>query len=96
MKKQKMNLNLNKKKISNLSTQHVKGGATVAGTACGTGSNLCGSVGIDCTLDCKPTKAGCTGDPISQADTCTLQTVDLSFCGAGTVPDTCQSNQVCA
>jgi len=97
MKKQKLNLDLNKRKISNLSMQGVAGGATVAGTACPTGSNKCGSGGqAGCSLDCKKTEARCTTTPISEAQTCTVQTVDLSYCGAGTLPNTCQSNQVCA
>lgn len=97
MKKQKLNLNLNKRKISNLNIEGIRGGATVAGTGCGTGSVKCGSGQAGCSLDCKETEARCTTTPISEAQTCTVESVDLSYCGgAGTVPDTCQSNQVCA
>jgi len=84
MKKQKRNLNLNKKKISSLSTQGLQGGKT----------RDCLTVG--CTRACAPTKAGCTGPGPSQAPTCTLQTVDLSYCNTITIPDPCESNQVCA
>lgn len=96
MKKQKLSLDLNKRKISNLSAFGATGGATIAGTGCATGSNTCPSGDVGCSLDCKKTQARCTTTPISEAPTCTLESVDLSFCGAGTVPDTCQSNQVCA
>jgi hypothetical protein len=84
MKKQKTSLGLNKNKISNLNKLEVMGGRT----------RDCESVG--CTRQCGPTEAGCT-TPITQAPTCTLQTVDLSYCGSGgTLPDPCESNQVCA
>jgi hypothetical protein len=85
MKKRKLTLDLNKRKISNLNAGGVYGGAT---------QDDCPTVG--CTLACKPTKARCTTTPISEAQTCTLESVDLSYCGAGTLPNTCQSNQVCA
>ncbi|AXG67897.1 hypothetical protein KORDIASMS9_00079 [Kordia sp. SMS9] len=91
MKKKKLSLDLNKRKISNLGTSQLLGGNTIGASQC-----VCGSGDVGCTLDCKKTKARCTSTPVSEAPTCTLESVDLSFCGSGTVPDTCQSNQVCA
>ncbi|MEM6720498.1 MAG: hypothetical protein AAF611_14320 [Bacteroidota bacterium] len=101
MKKQKLTLNLNKRKISAIGAAQLIGGGftatctftiTIGGQAgCGNGSGECPSGEIYCG----PSVKKCNPGP-SDAPRCTLESIDLSFCGSGTVPPTCQSNQVCA